>query len=109
MSARVDWADLSERQMIAVMLLSFAMPVHYGYLTRRLKVTGRTVQSLVARGLARHVFYAEDGSRLACGFVSLTQQGERVRKDYIRWHKRVGAKIGHLPPAMAAVAKAPLS
>ena len=52
MSGRVaDWFEWSERQLAAILLLSFAMPVHESYLKKRLGVHGATLYSLIVAGL----------------------------------------------------------
>lgn len=105
MSTTADWSEWTPTQLGALLHLSFAMPVHEGYLKRRLKVNGHTLNSLIRAGLARRIFYRE-GDCTSVPFITLTQQGDAVRRDYVQWHQRVGAKIGSLPPQMAAVAEA---
>lgn len=107
MSGRVaDWSEWSERQLAAILLLSFAMPVHERYLCRRLKVHANTVTSLILKGLARREFYEDRFKVAGIPFITLTRYGDAVRNDYVNWHKRIGSKIGSLPPTMAAVARA---
>lgn len=104
-----DWTEWSEQQLAALLHLSFAMPVHEGYLRRRLKVHNNTILSLIRTGLARRIYFAEQSNRGGSGtpFITLTQMGNRVRGDYILWNSRLRDKIGSLPAMMAAIADTP--
>jgi len=107
MSERADWSEWTEPQLRALLPLWFAVPVHETALRRTHKVAGNTLHSLVKAGLARRIYLFETPG-LPIPFVCLTQKGERVRRDYVRWHRSVRAKVGSLPPAMAGIAGARL-
>jgi len=104
-----DWSHWSEPQLRALVQLTFAVPMHETYLRRQFKVHGSTIVSLVRAGLIRRHYLSEAGrSDLGMPYLTLSQHGDAVKRDYVRWHRMVGQKLGSLPPSMAAVAEARL-
>ena len=104
MKFHVDWSAYSEPQLKALIELSFAVPMHETYLRQHFRVRGSSITSLIRQGLVRRLFYKEQNGLSGIPFLTLTQNGDAVRRDYVRWHRRLLEKLGSLPPAMAAVA-----
>lgn len=93
-----NWDDYSERQLDALLELDFAMPVHEGYALRRLGLRHATIKSLEKRGLIRRVYYREKSELSGVPFLTLTQEGRAVQRDWVRWCRSVKAKVGSVPP-----------
>lgn len=108
MTRSADWSQWSPQQLAALLHLDFAMPVHEGYLRHRLNVRGSTITALINHGAARREYYREREGASGVPFITLTQAGRAVRRDWIRWNRAVRDRLGFLPPAMAAVAEARL-
>jgi hypothetical protein len=106
---RADWSQWSEPQLTALLQLSFAVPMHETYLRRQFKVRGPTIVSMVRAGLIRrHQLFEAGRSDLGMPFLTLSQAGEAVKRDYIRWHQGLKIKLGILPLNLDAIAEAVL-
>lgn len=105
-----DWSQWSEPQLLCLVALDFAVPLHQTHLTKRFKVRQQTRQSLIDAGLIRMVNLADVALPMlaAMPFLCLTREGLAVKRDYVRWVRDVGQKIGSLPASMQAVADTPL-
>ena len=105
---QTDWSRWSAPQIRALMVLWFAVPMHQTVLAKVHRVRGSTLLSLLDAGLVREICLSEHGEGRTCGmpFWCLTRQGQAVRRDYIRWHRRLKESLGSLPPSMAAIAEA---
>ncbi|WP_133726849.1 MULTISPECIES: hypothetical protein [unclassified Novosphingobium] len=95
-----DWEDFTERQLDVLLALDFAMPVHEGYARFRLRLPGASISALVGRGLVRRHFYVENPDLPGIPFLTLSKEGERVRRSWIRWCQRVRDKVGSVPPGL---------
>jgi hypothetical protein len=70
--------DLSDAQRHAIGLLSFAVPLHYTFISWS-GVRGPTLTSLERLGLVRRVSLFEEGRSIPIPFYTLTQAGEKLR------------------------------
>ena len=101
----VDWSQWSEPQLRCLLALDFAVPRHQTHLSW-LGVRGPTVRSLEHAGLVRrHRLFEKGREDLPMPFLTLSQAGEAVKRDYVNWHRRVLKEVGSLPPAMLAIAE----
>lgn len=88
-----DWSQWSAQQINCLECLDFAVPLHQTHITGRYRVHINTLMSCVRHGLARHNYLYEENPIAPIPFFTLTQYGERVKRDWINWNKRVGNKI----------------
>jgi len=92
-----DWSHLSYPQVNALVELEFAIPIHQSYLTKRLGIRMTTVRSLVHKDLVRQMYLYEEhpglGRTTGMPFFTLTQEGQRIVRDWHSWNKKVESFI----------------
>jgi len=90
-----DWSQFSHQQIRCLCALDFAVPLHQTHLSRRYKVRGPTVQSCIRLALVRPHYLVEQDSprRSAMPFFTLSQYGQAVKRDWLRWQGSVKTEL----------------
>lgn len=96
------WDHLSDAQFRALLALSFAVPIHQTYLSKKFKIRPQTLSSMrnSANGNLVRLVYLYDSnypsSISGMPFYTLTQQGEAMQRNYLNWQRRVNNQIESL-------------
>lgn len=91
--AQTDWSEWSEPQIRVLCELDFGPPLHETHLRRRAKARSNTLRSLERAGLIRREWLSEPDAICAMPFFRLTQQGQAVKRDWLRWNASVSTKV----------------